>query len=321
MPISAIGVSRYGPLEQLKPVRLPAPSPGRGEVLVRIHASALNPADYKVILGKMKLLHARNFPLVVGYDFSGTIESVGSGVVDYKSGDEVFGFLPYSRGNRQGAFAEMIVAKVGEIAAKPVAVTHIQAAAAATSGSTVLQSLRNLGHIEEGHSVLVTGASGGVGSLAIWIARKLGASVTAVGSGPGLELARQLGAHATVDRTTANPISSGYGPFDIVFDAAAGYRWKQWKPMLKPGGTYVTTLPSLHFVSDKLASVFSQTRVALIMVKSRESDLQQLGEWLASGFEVPLDSVIPVKGVAGGLARLMKREATGKIAVKVLDGF
>jgi len=321
VPIRAIAVSTYGPLEQLTFVTLPTPSPGRGEVLVRIHASALNPSDYKVIFGQAKFLHAGNFPLVAGYDFSGAIESVGSGVVEYKNGDEVFGFLPYSFGNRQGAFAEMVVARVGEIAAKPSTVSHLQAAAVATPGSTALQSLRNLGRIQRGHSVVVTGVSGGVGSLAIWIARIFGASVTAVGSGRGLELARQLGAIATLDRKTSNPFSSEHGPFDIVFDAAAGYRWKQWKPALKPGGAYVTTLPSLHFFSDKFASVFSRTRVALVMVKSRQSDLQQLGAWLASGLEVPLDSVIPLKDVASGLTRLMKGEVTGKVVVKVVDGF
>jgi len=83
----------------------------------------------------------------------------------------------------------------------------------------------------------------------------------------------------------------------------------------------VTTLPSLHFFSDKFASVFSRTRVALVMVKSRQSDLQQLGAWLASGLEVPLDSVIPLKDVASGLTRLMKGEVTGKVVVKVVDGF
>ncbi len=322
MSVLAMAASRYGPLEQLRPVNLPAPTPGRGEVLVRIHASALNPADYKVITGQMKfLLHARNFPLVVGYDFSGTIESVGPDATNYKTGDDVFGFLRYGPGNRQGTFAEMVVAKVTEIAAKPAGVSHIQAAAIATSGATVLQSLRNLGHIKKGDSVLVTGVSGGVGSLGVWIAAKLGASVTALGSGRGLELAQRLGAIATIDRKSADAISAAHGPFDIVFDAAAAYRWKQWKTKLKPGGTYITTIPSLSFMADTLASLFSQTRVAFVTVKSVPSDLQQLGEWLAEGFEVPLDSVIPVRAVADGLARLMNGTVTGRIAVNVLGGF
>lgn len=321
MSISAMAVDRYGPLERLKPVHLPTPSPGAGQVLVRVHAAALNPADYLLILGKSKILHAHNFPLVVGYDFSGIVESVGASVADRKIGDEVFGFLPYSLGNRQGTFAEMIVARTAEISAKPAGVSHIQAAAAATPASTALQSLRDLGHIKQGDRVLVTGVSGGVGSLGVWIAKKLGASVTAVGSGAGLDLARRLGADVTLDRIAGDPTASECGPFDIVFDASAAYQYKQWKSRLIPGGTFVTTLPSVSFVVDKLATLFSRTRVALVTVKPRQSDLQQIADWLAGGLEIPLDSVISVKDVAAGLARFRRGEVTGRIAVQVIGGF
>jgi NADPH:quinone reductase len=317
----AMAIPGYGPLDQLKPITLPEPKPGADEVLIRVHASALNPAYYKVILGKVKFLHARNFPMVLGYDFSGVIESLGQNVANYKIGDEVFGFLPYSLTNRKGAFAELVTAKAVEIGLKPPTVSHIQAAAAATPGATVLQSLVNLGEIQKGYSVLITGASGGVGSLGIWIATKLGASVTAVGSGPGLELAKKLGAVVTLDRKTTNPLTSGLGPFDIVFDAAAAHRWKHARRLLKPGGAYVTTLPSLQFAADKLVSLCSRTRVSIVLVKSRPSDLQQLSAWLSTGLEVPIDSVIAVKDVAAGLNRLMNGNSLGRIAVQVHNGF
>ena len=318
--MKAMAVPSYGPLEHLAAIDAPLPSPGPGEVRVRVVASALNPADYKVILGTLKFLHARNRPLVVGYDFSGTVDAVGPSVTGVSVGDDVFGFLPYGPGNRRGAFAESVLAKSGEIARKPAAVSHENAAAAATTGVTAIQSIRDLGRLpaREGQ-VLVTGVSGGVGSIAVGVAIRLGAEVTAVGSGPGLELARRLGATDVLDRTERPLPGDIRERFDVVFDAAAAYRWRGWRGTLKPGGTFVSTLPSLAFAVDKLHSLFTRTRVDFVNVKSRPADLTLLASWLADGLEVPLASTIAVRDVAEGLARLQK--AGGRISVRVADGF
>ncbi len=317
-----IAAGKYGPLDQLKPMELPILEPARGEVRVRVVASALNTADYKAVLGIMKLVHARNFPLVVGYDFSGIIEKLGPDVKNLKIGDEVFGFLSYGPGNRQGAFAETLDAKVGELALKPSNVSHIKAAAAATPGLTAIQAIRDQGRLAgKGSRVLITGVSGGVGSLAVGIAQRLGASVTCVGSGRGLELARKSGAETTIDRKTKNIFSEARGPFDVIFDAAGKYRWSQWKASLKPGGVYVTTLPMLGYFIDAITSIFSRTRNRMVMVKSKTADLRLLGEWLAGGLEVTLDSTIPVRDVAKGLARLKNGEVVGRVAVDIPNKF
>jgi NADPH:quinone reductase-like Zn-dependent oxidoreductase len=318
--MKAIAAPGYGPLESLVQVDAPMPTPGKGEVRVRVVASALNPADYKVVLGTLKFLHARTRPLIVGYDFSGTVDVVGPGVTGISVGDDVFGFLPYGPGNRRGAFAEALVARSDEVATKPAGVSHEFAAAAATTGLTAIQSIRDLGRVPAtGGQVLVTGVSGGVGSISVGIARRLNASVTAVGSGAGLELARRLGAAEVLDRTRCALPGDVRARFDVVFDAAAAYRWRDWRGTLNPGGAFVTTLPSLGFAVDTLASLFSRTRVAFVNVKSRQADLRLLASWLEDGLEVPLASTIPVRDVAKGLARL--RTAGGRIAVRVADGF
>src|ERR1700678_2273256 len=134
--MKAIAAPDYGPLERLAEIDVPMPTPGRGEVRVRVVASALNPADFKVILGTLKFLHARNRPLIVGYDFSGTVDAVGTSVTGISVGDDVFGFLPYGPGNNRGAFAEALIAKHDEIEVKPKGVSHATAAAAATTGLT-----------------------------------------------------------------------------------------------------------------------------------------------------------------------------------------
>jgi len=316
----AIAAPAYGPLERLAQVDTPLPTPGRGEVRVRVVASALNPADYKVLLGTMKFLHARNRPLVVGYDFSGTIDAVGPSVTGVSVGDDVFGFLPYGPGNDRGAFAEELIAKCNEIAVKPKGVPHEIAAAAATTGLTAIQSIRDLGRLNaRGGQVLVTGVSGGVGSIAVGIAKRLGASVTAVGSGTGLELARRLGAVEVFDRTELRLPGDIRERFDVVFDASAAYRWRAWRVALKAGGAFVTTLPSLAFMADKIASLFSRTRAHFVNVKSRPADLRLLGAWLDDGLAVPLAATVPVRDVAKALAQLQR--AGGRVAVRVAGGF
>jgi NADPH:quinone reductase-like Zn-dependent oxidoreductase len=318
----SIAASRYGALENLAETDVATPEPKPNQVRVRVSASALNPADFKVVLGTLKFLHARNFPLIVGYDFSGTIDAVGADVKDFRAGDDVFGFLPYGPGNRRGAFAEMLVADAGEIARKPAGVTHVIAAAAATPGITALQMLRDLARLREGGRVLVTGASGGVGSLAIGIARKLGGHVTAIGSGSGLALAKKLGAEEVVDRKSVDVLSDAVkGPFDVIADAAAAYRWSTMHGKLAKGGTFVTTLPSLAFVVDKVKSLFSSTRVSFINVKSRGGDLALVAKWLDEGLEVPIDRVAPVRDVATVLGALHRGEVVGRIAVEVATGF
>jgi len=318
--MKAIAAPTYGPLDHLAQIEAPLPTPGRDEVRVRVVASALNPADFKVILGTLKFLHARNRPLIVGYDFSGAIDAIGPDVSAFAVGDEVFGFLPYGPFNNRGAFAESLVAKCNEIATKPSSVSHERAAAAATTGLTAIQSIRDLGRLPaSGGKVLVTGVSGGVGSMSLGIAKKLQATVAAVGSGKGLELARRLGAVEVWDRTNCNLPADIHEHYDVVFDPSAAYRWSEWRGNLKPGGAFVTTLPSLKFAADKFASLFARTRVEFVNVKSRPADLQLLATWLEEGLEVPLASTIPVRDVALGLAQLQR--SGGRIAVRVADGF
>ena len=165
----------------------------------------------------------------------------------------------------------------------------------------------------------MTGVSGGVGSIAVGVARRLHAEVTAVGSGAGLDLARRLGATEVLDRTARVLPGDLRERFDVVFDASAAFRWREWRTALRPGGAFVTTLPSFAFVADKLRSLFSRTRVHFINVKSRAADLALLGSWLEDGLEVPISKTIAVRDVGKGLAHL--HTMGGRVAVQVAGGF
>jgi len=299
------------------PTELPTPVPRSGQVRVKVHASAVGPADFKVAQGSNKFLHARKFPMVLGYDFSGVVDAVGSGESPWKIGDCVFGFLAYGPGNNQGAFAEFVIAQDDQIALKPPGVSHSQAAASATSTLTALQAFRDQGKLPpKGANVLIT-----VGSTAILVARKLGAQVTALGSKNGLELARRFGASVVIDRKSPNVVGRATGPFDVIFDTAAAYRWRQWKEKIKDGGCFVTTLPSPAFVVDKLRSLFSSSSVGLAYVKSNKKDLELLATWLDAGFEAAVDSIYPVREVAKAFVKYQKGDYVGRIVIAVADEF
>lgn len=318
----AICLPRYGAIEGLVETELPTPNPQSGEVRVKVHASAVGPADFRVAKGLNKFLHGRRFPMTLGYDFSGVVDAVGPGHSDWKVGDGVFGFLPYGPGSNKGAFAEFVVVPEDQIGRKPASVSHAQAAASATSALTALQSFRDQGKLPLTNArVLITGVSGAVGSTAILVAKKLGARVTALGSKRGIELARQLGASAVIDRKSADVVAQAQGPFDVVFDAAAAYRWRQWKDKLKNGGAFVSTLPSPAFVFDKLASLVSSSSVQLAYVKSNRKDLELLATWLDAGFEVAVDSTHPVRELAKAFGRYSSGDFVGRIVVTVADGF
>lgn len=316
--MKALCLTRYGSLNYFRLTELPDPTPGVQEVLVQVHASALNPSDFKVALGEIKFLHGRRFPMPLGNDFSGVVVSVGESVTDFRAGDEVFGFLPYSPSNQRGAFAEKLVTRSECIAHKPSSTSHSIAAASATAVITAMQAFRDIGKLKPGGRVLVTGVSGGVGSVAVQVALRLGASeVVAIGSDKGLDLAKKLGAKLVIDRKHEDVFASASGSFDVIFDAAAAYRWSQWKSRLKSNGTYVTTLPSVAFAVDKMKSFVSSSSVGFIGVKPKSKDLKILAEWLESGLTISLDATVPVSDVPQALARLKRGEVVGKIAVNV----
>jgi len=311
----------YGPLESLKIIDLPTPEPGPGQVRIRVLASALNPADFKSVTGEAKILHARIFPMVVGFDFSGVVDAMGKNVSGLKQGDEVFGHLPYGRATRLGAFAEYTLANANALAKKPAGISHAIAAASATAGLTSLQSLRDIGKLTSGGHVLIIGASGGVGSVAVGIAQKLGARVTAICATHAVNFVTDLGADEVIDRLKVAPMQTARGSFNVVFDTAAASSWKESRHLIGKGGAYVTTLPSIGFLWDKLCSIVTHSRAHFVIVKPRPQDLDLLGSWLSQGLKVPIFQTVKVKDVAAGLKRLQAGAVHGRIAVDVAGGW
>ena len=317
----ALAAYAYGPIGNLRVVELPLPEPGPGEVRVRVMASALNPSDGKTLRGKIKLLHAKVFPLVVGWDLSGVVDAVGPGATDLREGQEVFGFHAYSRTTKLGALAEYTVLPASQLAAKPGNVSHESAAAAATVGITALQALRDCGRMTTGQEVLITGASGGVGSVAIGVARRLGGVVDAVSTSANVDFVRGLGVRATFDRSDKAWLARVERQYSVVLDAAAAFGLLAMRKILLPGGTYVSTLPSAGLVGGFLLAPLLRRRCKLVMVRPRRADLEWLAQALRKGLSVPIARVFPIREAAGAIEDFTTIGARGKIAIRVDGGF
>ncbi len=301
-------------------VEIPRPAPGTGEVLVGVVASALNPADEKVLNGDFagRFLHARTSPLVLGWDFAGTVAALGAGVTDVGEGMEVWGHLAYSPSERQGANAEYVTVPRAALARLPEGVPLHVAAAAATISMTGLQSLRDLGRLSEGGHALVIGAGGGVGSVAVGIAKRLGARVTAVCGTKDVERVHALGADHVIDRSRSDPFDAE-AAYDVVFDTPAAYSFGRCASTLRGGGTYVTTLPGGALVSGVLHALFTSKRCRFVRVQSKRADLELVGSWLREGLPVPVDSRHRIRDLASALARHRDPGRAGKVVIDV-DG-
>ena len=305
---------RYGGPEVLVVRARPRPVPGRGQVLVRVRAAALNPKDVLVRAGKLRWLTGRGFPRRTGYDWAGEIAAVGAGVDDLAIGERALGMI---QANAGGACAEYVVAERGELTRCPPALARDEAAALPLAALTALQALRDLAHLEHGQRVLINGASGGVGTLAVQVARALGAHVTAVTSARNAELVRALGADDVLDYAVAD-LARPTAPYDAIFDVFGNRSFAALRAALTPRGTYVTTVPALRNVVDHLRTRLPGRRARLVVVRSRTADLDALLALHARGALRPIiDRRYPLAELADAHRYLATRRARGKVVITI----
>jgi len=312
--VKAVEYDRYGSADVLRLRDVPRPSAGRGEVLVRVRAAALNPKDVLVRSGKFRLLSGRRFPKRVGFDWAGEVVEAGSDVKSAAPGARWYGMLDGWQG---GACAEYLAARVAESAPMPTALDFEQAAALPLVGSTALQALRDVAGLAPGMRVLVHGGSGGVGSMAIQIAHLLGGHVTATASGEGLELCRRLGAAVVVDHAAQDALASPE-PFDVVFDVFGNLRFRDARRALTRRGVYVSTVPRREVLLATLLTRFSTQRCRLVAVRPRASDLAVLTGWVEAGELVPVvREVFPLDRIGEAEAAAATKHTRGKIIVRI----
>ncbi|MGF1467890.1 MAG: NAD(P)-dependent alcohol dehydrogenase [Sandaracinaceae bacterium] len=303
---------RYGPPEVLEVGELPEPTARPREVTVRVHAAALNPKDVLVRKGKLRAFTGRRFPQVPGYDLAGVVDSVGAEVRTLAVGDPVHGMI---QSWRAGACAERAVVPEDELAPKPASLTFAEAAAVPLAALTALQALRDELGVHSGDEVLLNGASGGVGTFAVQIARILAGRVVAVCSGRNAAWVRDLGADEVLPYDE-RPILERGRRFDAVFDIFGTAPYPAAKAILRPRGRYVTAIPRPAAVVRGALSRMGITPARLVIVRSRRRDLEVLGRWIEAGRLRPiLDRVLPLERIADAHRRVETKRTRGKVVV------
>ncbi len=241
--MKAMMLPQFGGPDQFRLEQIGRPSPGRGEVLVRIAGTSVNPVDAKARAGELlPLFPAERLPLLLGFDASGRIEELGTGVTDWKIGDAVYGFPGADPGTAmtfsRGTFAEYICLRTDEIAAAPQSIPLADAGAVPLAAMTAWHGLMTQGEMQRGQRVLIQGGSGGVGHFAVQFAHRLGATVYATASGRNTDFLRELGADVTIDYST-DQLGELAGQMDLVFDLAGGKSEEESWAALTPDGMLV----------------------------------------------------------------------------------
>ncbi|MFT3927059.1 MAG: NAD(P)-dependent alcohol dehydrogenase [Myxococcales bacterium] len=313
--MKAVVYRKYGPADVAHWEDIEEPRCGPAEMLVAVEAAALNPKDVLVRKGKYALLSGKQFPKRLGLDFAGRVTAVGPGVPNERLGKRVFGFFGGFRALR-GSLVDRVVVTQGEVAVVADRVSAEDAAATGLAGSTALQALRDDGKLQRGERVLVIGASGGVGSFAVQLAKKLGATVAASASVRNRELLVSLGADQVLDYASQRAL--GDGPYDLVLDCFGKARADALRPVLAPGGRFVSLVPSAGIVGDIARGVVSGPRTRLTAVRSRQRDLALLASWLDDGSLRPsIERVYARDELIEAMQHLETRRARGKLVVRM----
>jgi len=321
--MKAIVRDTYGPPDVLEVGEIEKPELMDEGVLVRVRAASVARGDWYSLMGlyvgRPEMGLRRPKSRLIGADFAGTVEAVGRDVTDVRPGDEVFGA-------RTGACAEYVCARARSVALKPAHVTFEEAAAVPTSALTALQGLRDRGQLQPGQKVLINGASGGVGTFAVQIAKALGADVTAVCSTRNVDLVQSLGADRVVDYTREDFTRSNER-YDVLFDNAGSRSWSECKRVLKPHATVVLVGgqmggrvlgPLGHVIKMKLAALFGSRKAVFFVAKFNKADMEALRELLEAGKVKPVvDRRYPLSEIADAFRYMGEGHAQGKVVITV----
>lgn len=322
-PMKAIVYCDYGSPDVLKLEDIEKPVPGDDQVLVRVRAASVNPLDWHYMRGTpyvMRLDGGLRKPkdTRLGVDFAGTVEAVGKNVTQFKAGDEVFG-------GRTGAFAEYVVAPEQKLARKPENMTFEQAASVPIAALTALQALRDKGRVQPGQRVLINGASGGVGTFAVQIAKSMGAHVTGVSSTRNVELVRSLGADQAIDYTRED-FTQGGQRYDVIIDMVGNHSLSAYRRVLNPKGIYVMVGgpkgqwidPMPRVAQMFVYSAFVDQELVFLLAQLSKEDLTILRELMEAGKITPvIDRRYKLNEIPDAIRYLEEGHARGKVVITV----
>ena len=325
--MKAVAYRCYGSPEVLKVEELEKPTPGDEQVLVKVRAASINPLEWHYMEGKPYLarpmigLGAPDDPRL-GVDFAGTVEAVGKKVTKFKVGDEVFG-------GRDGALGQYVnVREAGSIVLKPTNMTFDQAASVPVAAITALQGLRDSAKVHAGQKVLINGASGGVGTFAVQIAKSMGAEVTGVCSTRNVDLVKSLGADHVIDYTRED-FTQGTQHYDVIFDTVGSHSLSEYRRVMTPDGIFVIVGgpstdpwigPMITPLKAKLMAPFVSQKFQFFLAEINPQDLVLLGNMMQAGKLTPvIDRTYPLSDIQAAMRYLLAGHARGKVVIEVGD--
>ena len=322
----AIIYCEFGGPDVLQFKEIEKPTPADNQILVKVRVASVNPLDWHFMEGKPKIGRAFGMGLRkpkatrIGVDFAGTVEAVGKSVTQFKPGDDVFG-------GRDGALAGYVCPREnGSVVLKPAGVTFEQAASLGIAGITALQGLRDKGNLESGEKVLINGASGGVGTFAVQIARSMGAEVTGVCSGRNADMVRSLGAAHVIDYTKEDFTQSAQR-YDLILDIVPNHSLSECRRILTPKGRYVMIGgggpddkpwigPFGRIIAMLVSSPFASQKMSMMLAEFNKKDLTFLADLITSGKMTPaIDRRYKLSEASEALRYLEKGHARGKVII------
>ncbi len=306
---------RYGDIEVLEITEdAPKPSPAKGQVLVEVHAASINPVDWKIREGYLKEMAPLQFPAVLGGDFAGTVVGIGESVTEFKTGDEVYGSAIVLNGG-SGAFAQLLLSNTKNAAAKPRSVSFEEAAALPLVGTSAIQALEEHIKLRNGQRILIHGGAGGIGHIAIQLAKAVGARVATTVSTNDVEFVKQLGADEVIDYQ-AQDFTAMLKDVDSVFDTVGGETTDRSFPVLKKGGTLVSMVGEPN---KELAQKCGVTAIGQF-TEVNTSQLQRLSELVDSGkVHVRVDKVFPLEQAKQAFVYQEEVHPQGKVVLRIKE--
>lgn len=314
--MKAVIVDRYGTPDVLEYREVPQPKIKPNHLLIKMHATSVNPLDFRIRRGELRIITGIRKPKtkILGFDVAGEVIQIGKNVKTFKDGDQVFALM----GLEGGAYAEYIVAPEQSVALKPINMSFEETAAVPLAGLAALQALRDRGKISTGKKVLINGASGGVGTFAVQIAKALGAVVTGVCSYKNAELVKSIGADEVIDYTK-DDFTKRYQTYDIVFDVVAKKSFSDCKRALLPKGIFITTVPNPAFIFQSFwTHLWPNKKATFIMVRPSSKDLKFIRALIEAGkVKSIIDKMFSLQEVAAAHAYCEVGHTRGKTIVRI----
>lgn len=289
--MKAIAYQKFGNTEVLQTAEEPKPVVDANQVLVKVKAVSINPMDWKIRKGEMKLMSGSKFPRHTGVDFAGIIEAVGSSVTDFKNGDEVFGVVKNNM--KDGALAEYVAIPIAHVWKKPAALGFAQAASIPIVGAAAVTAVEKMGDIKANTQILVNGATGGFGMFLLQLLKQKGANVTAVANTKGLDFAQKWGAGSVIDYTKENVLAQ-QKTYDVVIDLSGKMGYAKAKQIMKPQSLFLNPTPRpIEIPVSIFKNLFTGKKHIAILSQPSSKNMNVLLDAINNGLQIEVSKVFP----------------------------